>query len=226
MIMSVIKKKIKSLYKKYLPTIYPNRCPFCRCTIPPDDFACESCKKDIPVHGYFQGVNGGFMCCSPLLYRGKSRRAVLNFKFRKKTQYSKHFAKLIYIQIQKSYPDFIFDYITYVPMYYKDERKRGFNQSQLLAKELSILMEIPCISTIEKIKRTQHQHHLSASKRRKNLKGAFKVIDKTTVKGKHILLIDDIITTGTTLHECSKALEKAKPSQICCATILSTAYLY
>lgn len=221
-----ITKKITSLYKRIFPVVYPSRCPFCRRPIPCMDFACKKCKKDIPVHGYFQGVKGGLQCCSPLFYHGKFRRAILNFKFKKKIRYSSCFAMLIYTQIQKSYPDFIFDYITYVPLHINDEKKRGFNQSQLIAQDLSALMGIECIPTLKKIKQTQQQHKLSASERRKNLKGAFKVIDKETVKGKYILLIDDIITTGTTLYECSKALEKAKPIQICCATVLTTAHLY
>ncbi len=224
--MSNIIKKYKSLYSKFISVLYSNRCPFCKHAISSLDYACKKCKKDIPVHGYFQGINGGFTCCSPLIYRGKFKRAVLAFKFKKKTQYSPLFSQLVYEQIQKSYPDFIFDCITYIPMHEKDEQKRGYNQSQLLAKDLSSLMGIPCVSTLTKIKRTKPQHKLSAKERQKNLKGAFKVADKKSVKGNHILLIDDIVTTGTTLFECSKALEKAKPAQICCATVLSTAHLY
>lgn len=219
-------KSIKTTYEKIISVLFPNRCPYCKQLIKPFSHSCENCKKEIPVHGYFQGVSDGFKCCSPLIYRGRFKRAVLAFKFKNKIQYSPHFAKLIHKQIKESYEDYIFDCITYVPMYYKDEKERGYNQSQLLAKDLSELMGIPCIKTIEKTKQTDRQHNLLAAERRKNLKGAFKPVDKSFIKGKHILLIDDIVTTGTTLNECSKALEKGKPAQICCATILSTAHFY
>ena len=224
--MNKLIKRIKSLHKKSVSYFFPDRCPFCKHTIHHCDYVCDRCKKDVPVHGYFQGVNGGFKCCSPLIYQGKFKRAIIGFKFKKKTQFAPNFAQLIFRQIQESYPDYIFDMITYIPMYPKDEKKRGYNQSQLIAKELSELMKIPCVNTLSKVKRTRPQHKLSATERRHNLKGAFKIIDKNQVKGKTILIIDDIITTGSTLFECSKALEKGKPVQICCATLLTTAHLY
>ena len=132
----------------------------------------------------------------------------------------------MYEQIQKSYPDYVFDYITYVPMHRKDKRSRGFNQSQLLAKELSKLMNIGCFQTLIKVRQTDPQHILEGKKRLTNLKGAFKIVDKSLIKGRKILIIDDVVTTGSTLSECSKTLDKGKPAQICCATLLSTARLY
>ena len=217
---------IKTAYLRLISIFFPNRCPYCNKLIEPLSHSCEYCKKDIPVHGYFRGVNGGFRCCSPLIYQGKYKRAVRAFKFKKKTHYSPHFAQLMYEQIQKTYEDYVFDCITYVPMYYKDERERGYNQSQLLAQDLSKLMKIPCVETLKKIKQTDKQHDLKSKERRQNLKGAFKPLDKSYIKGKHILLIDDIVTTSTTLRECSKTLEKAKPAQVCCATLLSTVQSY
>lgn len=215
----------KTPSNKFLSLLYPKRCPYCYSIINKEKSVCEKCEKDIYTLGVSLGVSG-YRCCSPLLYKGKFKRAVIMFKFKSKPHMSQPFSELIFEQIKRSYEDYIFDYITYVPMHRKDEKKRGYNQSQLLAKNLSQLMGIPCVDTLIKIKRTKPQHKLDAKTRRTNLKGAFKIKDKTPIKGKSILIIDDIITTGSTLSECAKTLEKEKPSHICCATLLSTANLY
>ncbi len=206
--------------------LYPVRCPYCNKLIEPDEYVCKECAKGIPEHGIEQGVVGGYRCCSPLPYTGKFKRAVLRYKFHNRRRYAKRFAPLLLKQINKSYPDIIFDYIAFVPMHKHDKARRGFNQSELLAMELSALMKIPYFDVLEKTKRTTPQHKLNFRERHTNLKGAFKVSDKKKVCGRNILLLDDIVTTGTTLGECAKALQKAKPSYICCVTLLSVASLY
>lgn len=215
--------KIKDIVTSVL---FSNRCPYCYRIIEKDELCCQKCEKALPKHGVCQGVTGGYRSTAPLIYRGKYRRALLNFKFKNRQHYSKAFAKLMAKDIKRSYPDMIFDYITFVPMHKKPLKKRGFNQSELLANELSRELNIPCITTLEKTKNTKPQHTLRGVKRLNNLKGAFKAIDKKGLSNRSVLLIDDVITTGTTLGECCKTLTKAKPSNICCAALLSTAHLY
>lgn len=200
----------------------PEHCPFCTTVIEHDELCCKSCLKSTPANGILQGVTGGYRCTSVHLYKGKLKRGMLRFKFKRKTQYSEQLAFFLYQNIERNYPDMVFDYITYVPMHEKSQRKRGFNQCELLAKDLSKLMQIPCRTSLAKTKNTTPQHKLSRKKRRTNLKGAFKVIDKKAVCGKSILIIDDIVTTGSTLGECAKTLQKCKPAHICCATVLAS----
>lgn len=206
--------------------IYPNRCLFCRTLIDEDKVLCASCHKKLPVHGVCQGTRGGYRCSAAFIYHGKPKHAVLRFKFKGKTSFAEKFAQLLATDVKRSYEDMIFDYITYVPMHKKAKKKRGYNQSELLAKELSKILGIPCVETLTKIKHTKPQHKLKSKERLKNLKGVFKITDKNLIKDKSILIIDDIITTGTTLGECAKTLQKANPSLICCETILTTARLY
>lgn len=218
--------KFKTLLKDIQLLLMPKRCPFCYNAIEQNETICKRCEKDIPVHSVFQGVKGGYRCSSAFLYKGKFKRAVLNFKFRHKRQYSPQLAFFLEKSIEQNYSDMVFDYITFVPMHPKRLKGRGYNHSELLAYDLSRLMNIPCVPTLNKIKHTKYQHDLNAKLRSTNLKGAFKLIDKKTVNGRSILLIDDIITTGSTLGECAKTLQKAKPSQICCATVLASGNLY
>ena len=200
----------------------PKRCPFCTKAIENDQLCCNDCIKTVPTHGIMQGVAGGYKCASVHLYKGAFKYGVLSFKFKRRTQYSKQLAYFLYKSIENNYSDMVFDYITYVPMHEKSLRKRGFNQCELLAKDLSELLKTPCCETLIKIKETTPQHNLSSRKRRTNLKGAFKVIDKKMVQGKSILIIDDIVTTGSTLGECAKMLQRCKPTHICCATVLAS----
>lgn len=221
-----MKNTLKTLWENTYKIIYPDFCPYCTKLLEHFDYACESCKKKIPENGITQGVRGGYRSCSALHYSGIFKRALFRFKFRKKKYHARQFAYLLHRQVQNSYPDMIFDYITYVPMHKKALRKRGFNQCEALAKELSKLMGIPYRSTLVKIRNTKPQHELESIERYTNLIGAFKVADKNAVKDKSILLLDDVITTGSTLGECAKTLQKAKPAHICCVTLLSVANLF
>ena len=102
------------------------------------------------------------------------------------------------------------------------------NQDQIpkIYQELGRQLDLPYCETIEKIKRTKKQHNLKYKERKTNLNGAFKMTDKGLVKGKRILIIDDIITSGYTLGNCCRVLSRAKPELICCATIASAQNKY
>lgn len=100
------------------------------------------------------------------------------------------------------------DVIIPVPMTKSSLLKRGFNQSLLIAKEVSIIKGIPLdIDSLQKAKETLPQVGLRAEERVKNLKNVFSL--KGDLRGKRVLLVDDVMTTGATLRECSKTLLKA-----------------
>ncbi len=218
--------RFKNNINKLLKTLLPDRCLLCYTAIDKEAVVCKKCEKEINIVPVYQAVPSGYRCASAFLYKGKFKRAVLNFKFHNKVQYSQQLAYFIYKTIERSFPDAVFDVITYVPMHHKSFSKRGYNQCQLIARDLSQLMGIECVETLTKIKDTKPQHTLSGRNRKLNLKGAFKVVDKKLVQGRSILVIDDVITTGSTLYECSKTLQKAKPLNIFCATVLASGNLY
>ena len=209
-----------AFFKQLLAIIYPHRCPYCRKVIPAGEYACDRCKailnkKQRPIT---RGTMG-FRCVSSFLYGGRVRRMLIRIKFYRQTQYISQAAVILAKDIRACYPEETFDLITYVPMHPKDQKRRGYNQSELLGKVLSDLLGIPSAAALNKIKRTKKQHTLSYRERRTNLKGAFALADRELVRQKRILLVDDIVTTGTTLGECCRKLNTAKPSLICCAAI-------
>ena len=97
---------------------------------------------------------------------------------------------------------------------------RGYNQSELVAKEMAKQMEIKFEKGILiKQRNTEVQSTLNKTQRIQNVKDAFLVTDFTKVKGKKIILVDDIYTTGSTVNECSKLLKQAGAKEICVVTI-------
>ncbi len=107
------------------------------------------------------------------------------------------------------------DCIMPIPLHTKRLQDRGYNQSELLASQLSKQLQIPIdTQTLQRIRHTQPQVHLSASDRHANVANAFAVADNHDLKGKHILLIDDVLTTGATLTAAASVLQAAGASAV------------
>jgi len=107
-----------------------------------------------------------------------------------------------------------FDFLTYVPLSRKRLIRRGYNQSQLLANELTFRLEVPTRSILKKKQETETQVGLSRRKRIKNLEGVFELSTKESLAGKRVAVIDDVFTTGTTLEECTRVLKGAGAKEV------------
>lgn len=208
------------IYHRVISLLFPERCPFCNAVIEAEDIACARCmatlkEKQQPI---IRGAMG-YRCISSFIYDGKVRKMLIGIKYYERVQHIRQAASILAKDIRSCYNDIPFDLITTVPMHPKDQRQRGYNQCELLSKELSKLLGVPFEHTLVKVKRTKKQHKLRYRERKTNLSGAFKLIDMERVRDKRILLIDDIVTSGCTLGACCKTLNKAKPLLLCCATI-------
>ncbi|MBQ3266106.1 MAG: ComF family protein [Ruminococcus sp.] len=201
---------------------FPERCPYCGDLIEPCEIACRKCYDEIrSKHASIRGGARGYRCVSSFVYDGKVRRMLLRLKYRDRTQFVPQITEILAADIRKVYGENAFDMITCVPMFHKDKIDRAYNQSELLAKSLSKLLDIPYRDTLIKVRKTKKQHKLKYTERKTNLSGAFQVLDKESIKGQRLLIIDDIITSGYTLGTCCKALSRAKPEIICCAAVAS-----
>lgn len=117
------------------------------------------------------------------------------------------------------------DCITYVPLTKKSAYKRGYNQSKLLAKSLSKRIQTPLLcGAIKRIKSGKAQKGLTGKQRIENVKGAFKIVKRDKFKDKNVLLVDDILTTGSTVNEISRILLKAGAKTVYVATVASVEY--
>jgi ComF family protein len=152
------------------------------------------------------------------LYEGTLEQAVKALKFSKIKRLSREMGKLL-----RKIPLPETDGIAAVPLSRKGLLERGFNQSLLLAKEISDFSGTPLLpNALFKIKETRPQALLSKKDRLANLKGAFMAGEEAA--GNTILLVDDVMTTGATLHECSKALLKAGAKEVFAATLARASF--
>lgn len=184
---------------KELPFIKGNICRFCARPLPPLSYdVCPSCRSQ---KIYFKH---SFV---PLLYKDNVRHALLSLKYHNHPSYARAFAVLISDRILSSpfYTDF--DYITFVPQSKHSEFSRGYNQAELLAKELSRILGIPYIKTLYRSNDGVNQAMLKTSSERKaNVKKCYFPAEGS-FSGK-VLLTDDIYTTGSTANYNSKLLLK------------------
>ena len=107
-----------------------------------------------------------------------------------------------------------------VPLHKKRQKQRGYNQAHLLAKQLSCLLNIKVDSkALIRIRNTASQQELGKSQRATNVAGAFQAVKKTAFANQHVILIDDVCTSGSTLIACSKAVMAAGALSVCAMTI-------
>ena len=194
--------------RKLLSIFFPERCPYCRDVIRPCELYCKECKGKIPENTYKKKISGVYEVMSVVPYDDIFKDAIFRLKFNKLEQYAYPIANLMAEKLKKEFEVLSFDVITFVPLHPDDLKERGFNQCELLAKFISDALGIPYEALIKKTKKNKPQHTLDRSKRQKNVEGVFRPKDKRSIKGKRVLIIDDIVTTGYTLSECAKILEE------------------
>ncbi len=179
-----------------------NRCIICDTPIEKEgNIICEYCKKN-NVTRVFKNL----YC--PLIYDGKVRRAILQFKSDSAAYLAHPFATLIAQRLVIKKVDF--DIIVPVPSHASAKKERGYNPARLLADELGKIMNKPVEDILYKKIKTKKQKFLDYKERQTNLTNSMDLLNKNVIKGKNILIIDDIITTGATIDACAKLLVNAK----------------
>lgn len=186
------------------------RCPICgRNAVRPE--ICPECKAMPPAFSRATSV---------FSYEGGA--AVLIRKFKNGGGYLKeYFAD----EMCKNLKAEDFDCIVCIPLTRRAEKKRGYNQSELLARAVSERLGVPFLKgALSKVRDTAAQKNLNREERGKNLAGIFKAEKGGEVSGKRVLIVDDVLTTGATCDEAAKTLLKAGASQVFLATAASVGY--
>ena len=188
---------------------------------------CSKCYKEIPfTDEYFirtegtsdkAGCDGAICVCQ---YTGIIKDSLIRFKFYNKPGYYRTFAKLLANRIIKMTDNRKFDIIISVPLHKKKELSRGYNQAYLISKALSKEISIPEFSyLLERSRSTDAQSLLGKGNRQENVRNAFRVTNKDMVKDKSVLIVDDIMTTGCTVDECSRMLKEAGAKSVIAAVV-------
>ena len=200
-----------------------------------EGYLCEKCGKELEKHvifekeishnssnneNKFEKKTNNIEKMHIFKYEDIIRNFILQYKFNDKSYLYKTFCE--FIVKNKKILDFIksYDIIIPVPMHPARIRKRGYNQSALLAKELAKSLEMKVYTNVLlKIKNNKVQSTLNKKEREENTKNVYKLVKPEKIKNKKILLLDDIYTTGATVNACVKELQKQSVKKIGIFTI-------
>ena len=222
--------------------LYPATCVVCSANVERSQYLCADCRQRAPrivapfcakcsepFHG---AITQTFSCancehrtlhfdCAVAAYRSRGlvRKVLHQFKYGKQ----RHLRYPIAEWLRESLDDprlrgRHFDAVVPVPLHPTRERERGFNQAALLADQLVSFTTIPARPALERIRYTTTQTAYDRTERMENLHGAFRLRKKQDVRGLHVLLIDDVLTTGSTLSECARVLRAAGAVSVHAAT--------
>jgi competence protein ComFC len=149
-------------------------------------------------------------------YEGSLRDLIRLFKYSKIETLSKPLGRLLLEVLPR---DQSFDLVTAMPMHWYRRWERGFNQADLLAKPVARKYGLKVAPLLRRVRLGKRQAGLGATERHKNLKGAFQLARNARVEGKRILLIDDVLTTGTTLAAATAVLKDAGAKWVSVLTV-------
>lgn len=210
---------------RQLPTfgqlLFPSRCIICRKVIGLSDFICPDCARALPYVTAQTPVHGDLFhsCYAPFYYEEPLRTSFLRYKFNGFRHYANHYGSWMADYLLREELTH-FDLVTWCPISFLRRLKRSYDQSELLAQVIAHRLSLPLKATLHKA----HRKPLSRSGGDKSLRaaillGAYSIKPDASVAGKRILLVDDIVTTGSTLSECAKVLKIAGAREVTCVTL-------
>jgi competence protein ComFC len=222
--------------RRALDLVWPRNCPFCGCPLADTDpgIVCPACVSSAKLieppfcrqcASPFTGTVTGetFVCgyCQDLRFyfsravcacraQGVVRDCILRFKYNREMYFGQHLVNWLVGAAQRWIDWREVDAIVPVPLHPRKQRRREFNQAEYLAAGLSKTVNVTVLKReLKRVKDTPTQTKLNAEARMKNLRDAFAVRDGTAFKGKRLVILDDVFTTGATMDSCAKTLRGA-----------------
>lgn len=237
-------KFLEALILRMKNIIYPPRCMFCRRMLSPAAVGnicvdcierlpfcknlhrCVNCGRPVPegvLHCYRcgKGLRAVYHRISAVyLYEGAVKRALLRFKKEHYRSCGHTLALQMAITLREEFPYKVFDYLVAVPPRKKKTRFGKYDQADALTAALARETGIPYLRKALRQKEVRaKQSALDFADRWANVLGNFETVKKKAIRGKRILLVDDICTTGATLNECAKMLKGAGAAEVCCIVV-------
>lgn len=240
----------RRLFHRLLDFLYPPSCELCHCSLSHGRSLCECCRDALPrIHAPFcdrcgemfdGNISSSFICpnCRTLSYEFRFARPVLDcsnearelihsLKYQKNLHLARELARLateafadprLHEALEQRWT------LVPVPLHRQREQQRFYNQSHEIARHLGALLQLPVVRALKRVRATPTQTRLSRRQRLKNLQGAIAL----TRKGKAmkpeqtpgIILIDDVFTTGATVHECAKILSHNQHENVVVVTVM------
>lgn len=183
-------------------------CRTCLAPLPSGADICGKCLKEKPKYEQL-------VACA--LYENELRTSLHRYKFSGRADLHTPFALMLCSQL-RSFHCTEFEIVIPVPLSEERLKERGFNQAELIAKEIAKAFHVPCVSdALKKCRNTKRQSDLRGAERSKNIRDAFVLSNSDAVRGKTVLLVDDIFTTGATMREAAAVLSAACKCVYACA---------
>ncbi len=183
----------------------PVSAPFCDCCGDPVDgvvavaaYRCSFCRRR---------RDGFDLARSAVRYRGPIKDILRGYKYGGQIHLAEDLARLLAVAVRVQFCAVRFDAVIEVPLFRARERRRAFNQSRLLARRLAraLELELAPIGALRRTRDTVTQTGLTAIQRDRNVRQAFAVGEPAWIEGRVLLLVDDVMTTGATVHACARA---------------------
>ncbi|MFK5856029.1 MAG: ComF family protein [Bacteroidota bacterium] len=218
----------------FLNLFFPNLCQACeKPLVKHENVLCLSCLYKLPKTNFHLHENNPISrifwgrvdihAATAFLFFNKGgsvQKLIHQFKYKSKIETGKYLGELMGNALMKSDLFNTIDVIIPVPLHKKKLHIRGFNQSDIIANGLSNTMHVPVlVNTLIRTKHTETQTRKARYTRWENVKGKFGINNPQTIEGKHILLVDDVLTTGATLESCAQTLLETPNTKVSLATL-------
>ncbi|WP_026235573.1 ComF family protein [Echinicola pacifica] len=223
-----------TFFNDFLALLFPQTCVVCKRSL--FDFEkglCRICEHQLPTTNYhlrpqnndlsikIMGLTQATNVMAFLRFskKGMSQKLLHALKYRKKPEIGRLLGRLYGQKLLEDGFEIRWDGIVPVPLHPLKEKRRGYNQSQMFAEGLSLVLNVPVWKALDRIEFTSTQTKKSRMERISNVEGVFGINQSFEVLGKHLLLVDDVMTTGATLSACANVLLSSKTQQVDLAVI-------
>ena len=203
--------------------LFPEKCILCGKVLERGEMdLCHTCRveaPECPVRKQKRSFLDSWVAI--WYYESYTRSSILRYKFRRARHYAHGYGRLLAMKLQQEHPEG-FDLLTWVPISPIRKLTRGYDQVELLAKAVGGELGIPTEKLLEKFRDNRANSGLKTpAERRANVLGVYKVPEGADIRGKRVLLLDDIVTTGATASECARVLLTAGAEEVIFAAVAS-----
>jgi len=207
---------LKKLLKDLLGFVYPPYCILCEANLEPKNkLVCEQCWERLETSSTRETYISKQRILALYSYSNDVRTIIHNLKYLNKTHLAVNLGSSIGKIIKEDKSIRNWDLLIPIPLHKVKQRSRGFNQSELIVNAIAEVCSIKKDNNIlTRHRYTKNQAALPMKERAANVRGAFSVRDNSNIEGKKIILVDDVITTGSTMLECMKVLKEAGAKEV------------
>ena len=209
------------LYQYLMSILFPPKCVLCGKLMKNGELdLCRECRVEAPEYpNRKEKLQFLDSFTAVWYYEGSVRKSLLRYKFYNARSFASAYGRLLAMKLLREHPEG-FDVLTWVPISRLRKFRRGYDQVELIAKAVGRELGMDPVPALQKVRHNRPQSGIhGAEKRRANVLGAYREIDREAIAGKRVLLLDDILTTGATAGEAARVLLTAGAKEVHCAAV-------